>query len=257
MIKITAAIITKNEQRCIKRCLESLLWVDQIVVVDSFSTDQTSEICQDANAPWASLMSFHQRKWSGFNDQRTFCLEKATNDWILVLDADEACSPELISKLKEWKKTTPPHPAYKIRRIEYFLGKPIKHGIWNPSYQDRFFNKKGVYYKNEIHEYPVFPVLPQQIHEPILHDPTFNIDRFITKMNQYTSIEAQDRYNQGQRTHLLKIFFAIPAMFYKNWIYYGAYKDGVHGVIISLLEGVSRFVRHVKMWQIQNKDLIK
>lgn len=256
---VTAAIITRNEEKNIARCLDSLTWADEILVVDAESTDRTAEICRDPAAPWASKIRFMPRPWSGFREQRTYALNESRNDWILVVDADERCSPELEARIRGFfagngtGTTEPPHRAYKVRRIEYFLGKPIQYGIWNPSYQDRFFHRAGVKYVNDIHEYPVFPKAPLDIHEPLLHSPDFAPERFLDKMNKYTSIEARDRVNQGQRTNWFKLLGAFPAMFYKNYFYYGARKDGMHGFVISLLEGVSRVVRHIKMWQIQQE----
>jgi glycosyltransferase involved in cell wall biosynthesis len=230
-----------------------LTWADEILVVDALSKDRTPEICQDPKAPWASKIRFLQRAWSGFRDQRTYSMNEARHDWILVVDSDEECSPELALKIRALldAPSGPPARAYKVRRIEYFLGKAIHHGIWNPSYQDRFFHRAGVKYVNDIHEYPVFPQPPHEIHEPLLHDPGFYPEKFLHKMNVYTTIEARDRVNQGQRTNWFRMIGAFPAMFLKNYFYYGARKDGIHGFAISILEGVSRAVRHVKMWQFQ------
>ena len=260
---VTAAIICRNEAKHIARCLESLTWCNEILVVDAESNDLTPQICLDPKAPWAECLRFMSRPWNGFRDQRTFAMTEARHDWILVVDADESCSPELAQKILGFFSGAvstepgvhhePPHRAYKIRRVEYFLGKPIFYGIWNPSYQDRFFHRAGVKYVNEIHEYPVFPKAPLDIHEPLLHAPDFAPEKFLDKMNKYTSIKARNRYEQGQRTNWFKLIGAFPAMFYKNYFYYGARKDGMHGFVISLLEGVSRVVRHVKMWQIQNE----
>lgn len=252
---VTAAIITRNEEKHIARCLSSLTWADEILVVDSNSTDRTAEICLDPAAPWANQIKFLERLWSGFRDQRNYLLKEARNDWMLVVDADEQCSPELERRITGFfdNGAEPPHRAYKVRRIEYFLGKAIYHGIWNPSYQDRFFHRAGVQYVNEIHEYPVFPKPPLDIHEPLHHSPDFAPERFLEKMNKYTTIEARDRIAQGQRTSWIKLIGAFPAMFYKNYFYYGARKDGMHGFVISLLEGVSRVVRHIKMWQFQQE----
>jgi glycosyltransferase involved in cell wall biosynthesis len=252
---VTAAIITRNEEKYISRCLDSLLWCDEILVVDAESTDETESLCTSPSAPWHPQIRFLKRPWSGFKDQRNYCLSQAKNDWILVVDADEACSPELREKVCDFfsDQGTPPHTAYKVRRVEYFLNKPIEYGIWNPSYQDRFFHRAGVQYINDIHEYPLFPKPPHWIHEPLFHAPDFSPERFLDKMNRYTTIEAKDRIEQGQRTHLFKLLGAFPAMFLKNYFYYDARKDGMHGLVISLLEGVSRVVRHIKMWQIQNE----
>ena len=253
---VTAAIITLNEQKYIARCLESLLWVDEILVVDGGSEDATRLICESPDAPWVSKIRFLNRAWTGFREQRNFCLSEAKHDWILVVDADEACTPELSKKIGELLDSSggPENRAYKVRRVEFFLGKEITSGIWAPSYQDRFFHRKGVEYVNDIHEYPRFASLPSKIDEPLLHAPDFGPDRFLAKMNKYTTIEARDRVAQGMRTNPFRMFFAFFAMFLKNYFYYGAYKDGMHGFVVSLLEGVSRTVRHVKMWEAQQSD---
>jgi glycosyltransferase involved in cell wall biosynthesis len=248
---VSAVIISKNEEQHIAHCLKSLTWADEILVVDAESSDRTPEICTDKTQPWAEKIRFLQRKWPGFREQRNFAMNEAKNDWVLVVDSDEICTPELAQKIQNIldPKATPPAKAFKVRRVEYFLGKPIHFGIWNPSYQDRFFHRAGVKYVNNIHEYPLFPAPAQLIHEPLLHFPEFNVERFLDKMNRYTTIEAKDRIEQGKRTNWFRLIGAFPAMFWKNYIYYKAYKDGFHGFVISLLEGVSRVVRHIKIWQ--------
>lgn len=250
---VSAVLITLNEEKYIARSLGSLAWADEIVVVDAFSRDRTKEIACDPKAPWASKLKWVERAWTGFREQRMHAMENATHDWILVVDADEECSPELAKRIREILAREYPHTAWKVRRQEYFLGKPIHQGIWNPSYQDRFFHRQGVYYKNEIHEYPIFPVVADRIHEPLHHMPDFAPELFLAKMNKYTTIEAWDRVKAGQRTNWFHIVFAGPAMFLKNYFYYRAWKDGIHGVAISVLEGVSRSVRHVKIWQFQRE----
>lgn len=256
MIAVSAIVLTRNEEKHIERCLGSLAWADEILVIDAESTDATEHLCMSTGRPWYGKARFVKRAWSGFRDQRTFALDQAKNDWVLVVDADEACSPELEARIRELMTLPggPPHRAYQVRRVEYFLGKPIEHGIWNPSYQDRFFHRAGVRYVNDIHEYPLFPAPPQRIHEALHHSPAFEPEKFLEKMNRYTSIEALDRVKAGQRTNWFRMVFAFPAMFLKNYFYYGAYKDGMHGFAISILEGISRAVRHVKMWQYQRVE---
>ncbi len=254
-VPITAAIIALNEERYIARCLASLAWADEILVIDGGSSDRTAEICQDSSKSWHGRIRFVTRPWSGFREQRNFSLAEARNDWVLVVDADEECTPELRERLTALMAAPggPPHRAYKVKRTEFFLGKAIHFGIWNPSYQDRFFHRAGVQYVNEIHEYPRFSVEPFRIHEPLSHAPDFSIERFLDKLNRYTTIEARDRYANGQRTNFFRIFFAFPAMFLKNYFYYSAWKDGAHGFVISILEGISRAVRHVKLWQLDQR----
>jgi glycosyltransferase involved in cell wall biosynthesis len=248
--QVSAVIIARNEERYIERCLSSLTWADEIVLVDGGSTDRTLEISRDSSKSWIGKLKLVERKWSGFKDQRNYAIRSASYDWVLVVDADEECSTELAQKIRSILAEEDPHRYYKVKRVEYFLGKPIRYGIWNPSYQDRFFHREGIEYVNEVHEYPPFPKTPERIHEPLHHAPDFSPDRFLDKMNRYTTIEAQDRVARGARTNWFRMLAAFPAMFYKNYVYYKAYKDGFHGFTISILEGISRAVRHVKIWQL-------
>ncbi|MBC7385675.1 MAG: glycosyltransferase family 2 protein [Cryobacterium sp.] len=251
--KISAVLITLNEEAYISRSLTSLTWCDEIVVVDGLSEDRTKQIALDPTAPWKNQIRWFERSWDGFKNQRNFALDQATHDWVLCVDADEECSVSLKEKIRSILAEENPHPYWKVRRQEYFLGRPIHYGVWNPSYQDRFFKKSGIRFINEIHEYPKYPTEPLRIHEPLSHAPDFHPDKFLAKMNKYTTIEAANRIAAGQRTNAFRMIFTGPAMFLKNYFYYKSYRDGMHGLVISILEGVSRAVRHLKMWQIQTK----
>lgn len=254
-LPVSALILTKNEETHIARCLNSLLWVDEILVIDAQSTDRTLEICRDPAAPWAKTVKTLERPWTNFRDQRNYSLDQAAHDWVLIIDADEKCTPELSAHIQKLlsQPQGPDLNYYKIRRTEYFLGKEITGGIWNPSIQDRFFLKTGIRYINEVHEYPPFPTTPGVINEPLQHSPDFNPHKFLSKMLHYVPIEAQARFNNGVRTNVFKLFFAFFAMFLKNYFYYQAYRDGMHGFVISILEGISRAFRHIKLWELQQK----
>lgn len=251
--KLSAVLIVLNEEVTLPRCLNSLVWCDEIIIIDGGSTDGTKSTALNPDANWSKKIKWFERTWDGFRNQRNFALDQAENDWILCVDADEECSRPLEERLKLLLASENPHPFWKIRRQEYFLGKEIHYGVWNPSYQDRFFKKQGVRFVNEIHEYAKYPGISERIHEPLNHSPDFNPEKFLSKMNKYTSIEARDRVNSGQRTNWFHIVFAGPAMFLKNYFYYKSYRDGMHGVVISILEGISRSVRHIKIWRYQNE----
>ncbi|MFZ9595198.1 MAG: glycosyltransferase family 2 protein [Bdellovibrionia bacterium] len=253
---VTAVVITFNEEKKISNCLRSLCWADEILVIDALSQDQTKSICLDPNQPWASRLRWIENPWKGFKNQRNFALSQAKYDWVLSVDADEECSSELAQKIQSLLSQAggPPERAYKIRRYEYFMGRLIEHGMWNPSYQDRFFHRQGVQYVNEVHEYPLFAHPPQELHEPIFHKTDWSIEKYLEKLNQYTTLEAKDRFSQGQRTNLPKMVLAFPAHFLKSLFYYGGFKDGIHGVVISLLEGASRLVRQLKIWQLMQRE---
>jgi glycosyltransferase involved in cell wall biosynthesis len=254
--KISALVLTSNNEKTIVRCLDSLSWCDEILIVDSGSSDQTLKLIADPQASWAASMRLLTRVWTGFKDQRNFSLDHAKYDWVLVIDSDEAVSSALSEKIQalEARGELVSGAAFKVRRQEYFLQKKVEYGSWNPSYQDRFFDRRGVRYVNDIHEYPIFRTAPQLLHEVIDHSPDFGPDQFLRKMNLYTAVEAKSRYEEGQRTTTLKLLSAFFVMFYKHYFYYRGYKDGRIGLIISLLEGVSRVVRHIKLWQLEQEQ---
>ncbi|MBS1957864.1 MAG: glycosyltransferase family 2 protein [Bdellovibrionales bacterium] len=249
MQPVSALLIIKNEEQYIERALASVAWCDEIVVIDAMSTDRTKEICIRKDTPWAKTVRFIERPWLGFAGQRNFALAQASHEWVFFLDGDEACSPGLETAIKQVLAENP-KKQFKIRRQEYFLKKPIHHGIWNPSTPIRLFPKSGVKFIGEVHEGVASRWETGLIDAPILHVEDLRIERFLNKLNHYTTLQAQADYDSGHRTSVLRILLSFPAMFYKNYFYYGAYKDGVHGVIISILEGVSRTVRHLKIWQI-------
>jgi glycosyltransferase involved in cell wall biosynthesis len=250
-LKITALIIARNEAGLITRAIRSCAnYVDEVVVVDAFSTDSTVALAQAAGARVV------QRAWTGFGDQRNFSLTQARNDWVLVLDADEAATIGLQDWLTGFFRSGLNLAApwgYKLKRAEYFLGRRIYGACWNPSFQDRFFRRDKANYVGVIHEYPIaeggFVRAPESA--LIDHNPAVTVESFFEKMNRYTTIEARDRFEAGQRTslsHLGVVFFATWA---KNYFKYKGYRDGAHGFVICLMEAVSRTVRHIKLWQLQ------
>ncbi len=255
MLAVSGIVITKNEEKMIERCLSSMAWCDEIIVVDAFSTDQTPEICRAEGKPWSGKVKFFQREWRGFSEQRNFSLAQAKHDWVFLLDADEACSPELRKTLVELllRAGGPDQKRYEIRRVEYFLGKEIRYGIWNPSSQARFFYRPGAIYTGLIHENLTTEGTERYLPEPILHNPEFHVEHFLSKMNHYTTLQAIDRFQKGRRTNLFHLVFEFPAMWWKNYFYYQAWRDGYAGFVISLLEGLSRLVIHIKLWQLAQR----
>lgn len=249
-LPLSALIIARNEEALIGRCVRSAWFCDDIVVVDAHSTDRTADLAKGAGARVV------QRAWTGFGDQRNYSLSQAKHDWVLVLDADEAATPGLEDWLRNFflaARDRQPQYGFKLRRAEYFLGKQIHGACWNPSFQDRFFRRDKAKYVGVIHEYPVadggFVRAPGEAY--IEHNPNVTVESFFDKMNRYTTIEARDRFEAGQRTNVPHMCVVFPGTFLRNYFYYKAYQDGVHGFVISLMEAVSRTVRHIKLWQIQ------
>lgn len=252
MIKLPVSVIilARNEEKHIARAIASAAFAEEILVIDAKSEDRTREIARELGA------TVIERAWTGFREQRNFALDQARFPWTLSLDADEAATPELAvwiaAFFRDRLDTQAPY-GYKIHRIEYFLGREITGACWNPSYQDRFVRRDKARFVGEIHEYPEVEggLVRAPAEAAILHNPRVTVESFLEKMNRYTTVEAWDRYRQGQRTkpwHMGVTFFST---WFKNYFLYRAYRDGTHGFVISLLEAVSRTVRHVKLWQIQ------
>ena len=222
---ISAVLITKNEEAFIERALESLIWCDEIVVVDSGSTDQTRQICSKPGSNWEKKIKLIDHPWMGFSEQRNFAMEQAQSRWIFFLDGDEACSRELAQKILQVisePDRDSKNVEYKIHRQEFFLGKPIYHGIWNPSFHVRLFKKGSLKFIGNIHEGTTSQNRQEKINESIIHVEDLQIERFLNKLNSYTSIQAQNDFNNGIRTNIPRILLSFPAMLYKNYIYYKA-----------------------------------
>lgn len=252
-LPLSVLIIARNEAGQIERAIKSALFADDVLVIDAFSTDGTERL---AAALGARVI---RREWTDFADQRNFSLDQAKYPWVVQLDADEAISPGLVDWLRDFfaaGRTEHTPYGFRIKRAEYFLGRRIYGACWNPSNQDRFFRRDKGRYVGKIHEYPVVEGGMSQAPETafIDHNPSVTVESFLEKMNRYTTIEAYDRYRQGARTsrsHLAVVFFAT---WWKNFFYYKGYRDGVYGFVICLMEAVSRTVRHLKLWQIQEMD---
>ncbi|RZA09114.1 MAG: glycosyltransferase family 2 protein [Proteobacteria bacterium] len=249
-IPCSVVLIARNEAGHIARAVASAAEFAETVVVDGGSTDNTVAIAEAAGARVV------KRPWTNFSDQRNYSLAQAQHDWVLVLDADEAITPALTGWVREFFAAGRDKAApwgYKIRRAEYFIGKRILGACWNPSFQDRFFLRAKASYVGEIHEYPLVEGGMVNAPEEMLieHNPNITAESFFDKMNRYTTIEAFDRYRAGQRTSLPHLGVVFFATWWKNYFYYKGYRDGAHGFVICLMEAVSRTVRHIKLWQIQ------
>lgn len=252
-LPLSVVLISRNEEAHIGRAIASVPFAAEVVVVDALSTDRTVAVAEAAGAKVVS------RGWTNFSDQRNFSLAQAGQPWVLVLDADEAATPALEEWLRAFfaagRDREQPY-GFKIKRAEYFLGRRIHGACWNPSFQDRFFRRDKAKYVGEIHEYPEVEGGMQLAPETALieHNPNVTAESFFDKMNRYTTIEAFDRYRAGQRTSLPHLGVVFFANWWKNYFYYKGYRDGAYGFVICLMEAVSRTVRHIKLWQIQEMD---
>ncbi len=245
MQTLSVVVITYNEERKLRRCLDPVSWADDIVVVDSFSTDGTVKIAKTYTD------RVFQRPWSGFAGQRNFGMEQASGEWILFLDADEYVSGGLGERIRELLREGGGFDAYKIHRMEHFLGFPIRHGTLNPSYQPRLLKKGkggwtgGAHAHIELNGHGELGLM----HEDLYHDSHNTLSDFITRIDRYTTVDAEERIHAGQRVGRLRLVLSPLGMAWKCYIVKRGYRDGFPGLLFSLCMGIYSFLRLVKVWQ--------
>ena len=192
MIRISACIITLNEEENLSRALGSLVGIaDEIIVVDSGSIDRTEEIARQYNA------KFFTRTWTNYADQKNFAAEQAANDWILSIDADEELSSPLHTSLWNWKKHTPPLAVYEMARRTFYLGAWIGHSGWYPDFQRRLYRRNAAKFSGIIHESLRFSGKPGRLAGDLLHYTVRSFAEHQANVDRYTTLAAQQMFAQG------------------------------------------------------------
>ena len=247
MIKISAAIITYNEEKNIKRCMESLDFVDEIVIVDSLSSDKTCAIAKELGA------KVIEQKFLGHIDQKQLAVENCTHDWVLSLDADEEVSPELKASILELINTPLKHEAYEMKRVSFHLGKWIRHGGWYPDKKTRFFNKQKAHWGGyNPHDKVIVNGSTGMLEGDLKHYVFTDLRHNIDTNNSYSSIMAEDLYNNGKKFSYLKLFLKPVGKFFEVYIYKRGFLDGMPGFIIAVGASYSMFLKFAKLWELQN-----
>jgi glycosyltransferase involved in cell wall biosynthesis len=252
-MKITATIITFNEESNIRAACESVAWADEIVVVDSESTDATRELAAAAGA------RVIVNRWPGFADQKQFAVEQASHDWILSLDADERVSDDLRHSIETVQNTDQSRLAdgYLIPRRTYYQGRWIRGGGWYPDRQLRLFRRtKAHWKKRHIHESVEMNsgAKMETLKGDLLHY-TVRDAAYHHKMigERYAPLAAQQMFEEGRRTSALKIASAGPSAFLRSFILKAGIRDGLAGLSIASFAAHHAFLKHLMLWEMQNK----
>lgn len=249
--KISAVIITLNEERNIARCLVSLRQVaDEIIVVDSGSIDNTAQICAQYG-----VTVIHQ-PWLGYGAQKNFAAQLANFDYILSVDADEALSPELIDCLKKIKKA-PMVDAYQVNRLTNYCGKWIFHCGWYPDRKIRLWRKhKACWTTPKVHEtIKLSPnTVVEHLHGNLLHYTYYTLAEHVQVANHYTTLLAEEYARQGKKAGLLKRFVSPLYSFFRDYILRLGILDGYDGFVICLIAAFSTFLKYAKLKQFLQRD---
>lgn len=243
MNKISAFVITKNEESNITDCLKSIDWVDEIVVVDAESNDKTVELAQR----FTSKIFIHP--WEGFVKQKEFALSKTSNEWVLSIDADERVSPSLKDEILSLNGEDA--DGYYFRRQNYFLKKNIKYCGWDNDYQLKLVRKsKAKFTDRLVHEGLMVDGKTRRLQNRLIHFTFTSVEKTMTKINHYTSLQAKELIKKRKKISGFTIVSHGIAAFLRFFIVLRGYKDGVHGLIISLFNSITTFLVYMKAWEL-------
>ncbi|MEW6508945.1 MAG: glycosyltransferase family 2 protein [Bacteroidota bacterium] len=245
--KLSVVIIAGNEEKNIRDCLESVKWADEIIVIDSESTDNTREIAKEFTP------NVFVKKWEGFVPQRKFSIEKTSNDWVLSVDADERVSAELKIELQKLLGSSNKLNGYFVPRQNYFLNKLIKSCGWYPDYQMRLFNKCFAGISNrKVHEGFEVKGKTGKLKNHLIHFTHQNITDTIKKINEYSYLQALEKKN-GKKVKAVNLIFNPAAAFLNHFIGRKGFRDGIHGLMVSLIHSITNLLTYMKTWELQNK----
>jgi len=244
--KISAVVIVYNDAPYIRACLDSLTWADELIVVDSHSTDGTTAICHE----FTDKVFHHE--FSGFGRLRNEAIAHANHDWIFSLDSDERATPEILFEMQSILHKPPDADAYFVPRRNYFLGRWVKHCGWYPDYrQPQFFKKSAMRYREDlVHETYALDGRIGYLREHVDQYPFRDIDHYLSKMDRYSTLMAEQMVKQGRYFHSHQLWTHPLFTFFKMFVVRRGYLDGKPGLILSGLYAYYTFVKYAKFWEL-------
>lgn len=243
-MRISATIITLNEERNIERCIRSLRDVaDEIIVLDSFSTDKTEEICRSLG------VRFEKREWAGYSASKNYLNSLASGDYILSIDADEALDEELKRSVSEIKKTDLPQ-VYSLNRITNYCGKWIRHSGWYPDVKIRLFPKEGCEWQGEfVHEELIYPsdLKTVQLAGHLHHFSYYNFKEHRERADKYSRLTALKMFKAGKKASFLKPYLSAMGRFISMYLLKMGILDGRMGFKIALISAQSNVFKYKEL----------
>ncbi len=246
MEKLSVSIICTNEEKNIGECIRSVLWADEVIVVDGFSTDKTIQIASIFN------VKIYQNKWEGFAKQREFTLSKCSNEWVFSIDADERCTPELEKEIREIISSDSKINGYKIPRKSFFLGKWVKYCGWYPGLQLRLFRKSSVKVAGRlVHECYLLDGEPGNLKNDLMHFTVQSISEYMERVNHYSTLRSMEKFERGN-IKFLNIFFKPIASFIQVYFFKRGFMDGITGLMVVNFHIITNILTIMKIWEMQN-----
>lgn len=248
-MKITATVITLNEERNIADALKSLTWADEIVVVDSESTDRTVEIARKFTD------RIFVRSWPGYAQQKNFAAEQAANDWIFNLDADERISDELAREIENLKhRSALDAAAFEMPRRTWYLDRWIKHSGWYPDYKLRLYDRtRGRWVGDFVHESVSVDGRVERLAGNLLHYTVRNSSDHHQRLDRYTTLAAREQFSNGKRTSIASLLLSPAGSFFRSYILRRGFLDGIPGLAIACFAAHYVFLKNLKLWEMSKQ----
>ena len=245
---LSVVLITKNAAQQIAACLESCRFADEIVVVDSGSSDDTIAIAKSYNAK-----VIHQ-DWLGFGPQKQFAVQQARHDWVLCLDADEWLSPGLASEIKDLPDN-PQAAAYRFPRSNKFMGRFLRHGEGYPDLSLRLFDRRRARWsEHAVHEYVIADGPVENLKGDLMHESGEDIALYLTKQNRYTDLQAQALFERGKRVGWPKLVFSPLLRFFKFYLLRQGFRDGVPGLVHISIGCFNSYIKYAKLIELHRLE---
>ena len=241
-VSLSAVVITRNEGRRIERCLASLEFADEIVLIDSESDDDTVERAKAVGA--RTLI----QEWLGYGRQKDFAVSQAVNDWVLCVDADEIVSPELRTSI-EAVLNAPAVGAYEMPRCNRFMGRYLRHGEGYPDWNLRLFDRRRARWSEDpVHENVLTDEKVGRLHGDLLHESAQTLHSYLEKQNRYTTLQAEALYRKGVRPSAVKLVLSPLVRFLKFYVVRLGFLDGVPGLVHIAIGCFNTFAKNAKLF---------
>jgi glycosyltransferase involved in cell wall biosynthesis len=242
-VPVTATVITLNEAAHIQACLATLSWADEVIVIDSGSTDGTAELARAAGA------TVIVRDWPGYAAQKDFAASQARHDWIVSVDADERITPELAAEIRTVVANPGDKVGFRVPRITFHLGRWIRTTDWYPDYQLRVYDRRHAgWAKRRVHESVTSRGPIGQLTCSLQHYAYRDLAHHHETMQRYTTLAAQQMFEEGRRGSAFALLLHPPAAFLRNYVLKRGFMDGVPGLIISAMNAHYVFLKFAKLW---------
>lgn len=249
-LTVSAIVVCFNEERNIGPCLDSLRWCDEIVVVDSFSTDRTVEIARQYTD------RVIQRPWAGYREQKAFAHSQASHEWVLLVDADERVTPELRNEIRQAiTQDRGRYAGYLVPRLMFYLGRWWRRGEWFPDYNIRLFRReKATWGGVDPHEKILVEGKVRRLANPLYHFSYRDIDDHIRRINHFTTISSGELRRQGKNWRWTDALFRPPFRFLRSYILKRGFMDGFAGFYVAVSAAVYVFLKYAKLWELELEE---